>query len=527
MAEPLSPSSLPPSTSPHRIRWWPGLLVLGLFAGGLGALEFIAQDSVQQKWMKQAMLGIGAGTLLLLWFFFAGKFSRSLRKRAFLILAAACVLCFALFKYEGVSGDLMPKFTWRWSQHTPLAMPTAAADGALPGAPAGAADFPQFLGPQRDATLKGPKLARDWKQSPPQLLWRQPIGEGWGGFVTSGGVAITQEQRGDQELVVAYNLLTGKVLWSDAEPTRYENPLGGIGPRATPTIADGKVYTMGAKGHFHVLDLATGKRLWTKNIVASNAASVPEWGISASPLLHGESVIVVAGQSKGATLAAYAKSDGTRLWVGGNQSASYSSPVMAKLEGREQVIYFGPDKLTGLDPANGKLLWEVPWCATNKYPNVAIPVALGADSFLISAGYGKGSAEIKITHPEPTVWQAEEVWKTLKMKAKFTNLVQHQGFIYGLDDGIMACQDPRDDGRLKWRDGRYGHGQCLLVGNLLLLMAEDGSVVLIDPNPEALRELATIPVFTDKTWNPPALAGEYLLIRNDREAACFRLAIEP
>jgi outer membrane protein assembly factor BamB len=153
-------------------------------------------------------------------------------------------------------------------------------------------------------------------------------------------------------------------------------------------------------------------------------------------------------------------------------------------------------------------------------------VRLGPDAFLISAGYGKGSAQFNLTHPQPALWQADETWKTLKMKAKCTNLVLHKNYIYGLDDGVFACQDPQDDGRLKWRDGKYGHGQCLLVGDLIVVTAETGELVLIDPSPEGLRELASIPVFNDKSWNPPTIAGEYLLMRNAQEAACFRLAVE-
>jgi outer membrane protein assembly factor BamB len=195
---------------------------------------------------------------------------------------------------------------------------------------------------------------------------------------------------------------------------------------------------------------------------------------------------------------------------------------VADFEGEKQVIYFGRSAIAGYDMEKGKARWSFSWAQT--HPHVCMPLLLGDGDVLISSGYGTGSARLHISRKPDGEWTGEEIWRTNKMKAKFTNLVRVGDFIYGLDDGVLACLDVRD-GTLRWRDGKYRHGQVILVGSLLLLMAEDGDVVLLDPQPGERRELTRFTALSGKTWNPPALAGQYLLVRNDREAACYRLSV--
>ncbi len=508
------------------VRWRAARWLLVLWVVGLGVVELEPHAYAQHKWTHQFMLGFLMSVLLVAWFLFWSRFAPRVRWLGLGVLVGMLGLVGGCFRYVGMSGDLRPQFAWRWGPAPATNAPTAATRSALPAVPMGVIDFSQFLGPNRNGHVAGPHLEQNWRAHPPQVLWRQPVGEGWGGFATSGGVAVTQEQRGDQELVIAYDLMTGQVLWSDAEATRFANEVGGNGPRATPTIVDGKVYTMGANGHLHVLELATGQRLWSKNVVESNGAGVPAWGVSASPLVLGDAVIVVPGQATGGTLAAYHRGDGTRLWISGNQPASYSSPRLVTVQGLPQLLYFGAEKLAGLDPANGKLLWETPWSPNPKWPHVAMPVQLGDGKFLISSGYGKGCAQISLAHPNATEWTATADWQMLKFQAKFSNPIAHGGYVYGLDDGVLACINPAEEGQRMWKAGKYGHGQMLLVADeLFLITAEDGSIVLVEPDPAELKQVATFPLFTDKTWNPPALAGPYLLVRNDREAACLRLPV--
>jgi outer membrane protein assembly factor BamB len=389
--------------------------------------------------------------------------------------------------------------------------------------------FPQFLGPHRDAIVPAAMLpdgglARDWQAQPPREVWRRAVGAGWSGFAISGATAVTQEQRGDREAVVAYELDTGRELWSDESPARYEAVIAGLGPRATPTIDAGRVFAQGATGLLTALDLASGRRLWQRDVLADHGAENLPWGTANSPLVHEGQVIVSAGGSGGTgtgghSLAAYDAATGDPLWSGGDDPAGYSSPRMAELAGRRQIVIFNARSVTGHDPADGAVLWRFPW--PGETPTVAMPVQLDDHSLLLSSGYGIGAKRIEIVDDGGSL-RAELVWESPRLKAKFANFLLYRGFVYGLDDGVLVCLDPAT-GERRWKRGRYGHGQLLLAGDLLLVTGEQGDLVLIDPNPDQLTELAVYPALTGKSWNPAALAGQYFLWRNDREAVLLEL----
>ena len=511
----------------NAIRWWPLRWIVALAVGVQVVISLLNHASVQQRNISLALAGVASLILVAVWFFALSRVKGKVRLLAAMGLLFLGAVCYGLFSYEGTSGDLVPQFRWRWTKVGAKKLKAQEAAATAIPVPEGAADFPQFLGPNRNGKLAGPSLARDWEKDQPKELWRQEVGQAWSGFAVAGGIAVTQEQREDQELVVAYELLTGKIIWSHEDPARYDNPLGGVGPRATPTIADGHVYTVGGTGIFNCLQLSTGKLLWTKDIIKTHNASVPEWGVSGSPLVVGQTVIVAPGQGQGATLAAYHKAEGTRLWFGGTQSASYSSPVLANLAGMDQVVYLGPKAVAGFDPASGKLLWESPWFPDSSYPHVMSPIPLYGNALMVSSGYGQGSGLAQVEKIPDGTWKATEVWQNKRMKAKFTNFIEYEGLIYGLDDGVFACfdPDPKKEGEQIWKDGKYGHGQILLVGNVILIMAENGSVVLVEPSREGLKEITRMSALENKTWNPPTLAGAYLLVRNDREAVCYRMPL--
>jgi outer membrane protein assembly factor BamB len=199
----------------------------------------------------------------------------------------------------------------------------------------------------------------------------------------------------------------------------------------------------------------------------------------------------------------------------------YSSPQARVLGGVPQIIIFNHASVASHSPLDGRVLWEFPW--PKAQPNVSQPLPLPGDRLLVSSGYGVGSKLLGISRQANGQFQVEKLWETPRLKAKFTNLIFFEGFVYGLDDGILLCLDP-SSGKVRWKRGRYGHGQAILVGEILLLQSEQGELVLIDPDPEGLRELARLDALDFKTWNPPALAGNYLFIRNEREAACYQLA---
>lgn len=511
-----------PPLSPPRLRWWPALLILAGITAWIIIVRADADTPFQQRNIHTAQAALAGLALLLLWWTFFSRAPKRLRLAVSAGALAALVLVGALFRIRGVSGDLVPILEPRWAKRSlpgvenspPPSVPAPAADPR--------ADFPQFLGPDRNAILAGPKLATDWAARPPAVLWRQPLGAAWSGFSIAGGRAYTQEQRDDAECVTCYDLDTGKLLWLHADQARYASTIAGEGPRATPTISGDRVFTFGATGLLNCLDVATGRPLWRRDTAKDAGASVPEWGFTSSPLVLDGRVIVSAGGSRNKSLLAYAVADGAPVWGGGSAQAGYSSPMLATLAGAPQVLSFNLAFITAHSPDDGKVLWQYPWGVG--YPHVAMPIVTGPDRVLFTSGYGVGAELLEIARDAAGRLAPRQVWKSNRLKAKFANPVLRAGFVYGLDDGILVCVDAAD-GSLRWKEGRYGHGQGLLVGEHYLLMAESGKLVLLRPTPDAPNELARFRVFTAKTWNPIALSGDLLLVRNDQESACLRLPL--
>lgn len=454
--------------------------------------------------------------LLTIWLLVFSGLSRAVR----VAVLVAEIVPLALLRIEGYSGDLRPHIGWRWSGKRDASLDLAPSDSA----PADLVhttdhDFPQFLGPARDGRVAGVRLARDWSR-PPRKLWRQPIGAGWSGFAVVGSYAVTQEQRGDDELVVCYELETGKPRWSHADRGRYDSVMAGDGPRSTPTIDGGLVYTLGARGILNCLDGATGKILWARNIVEETGAPLPMWGMSVSPLVVDGLVVLSAGGPDGYSIVAYERKSGTVVWHAGNAAASYASPVLMTLNGRRQIVVVNSGDCTAHDPADGHILWHFDW--PGDQPKVPDPVLVDAEHVLVAAGYGLGTTLLNIK-PEGAAETARELWTSRALKPKFSNVLVRDMVAYGLDDGMALTRLDLKTRRTK-KQGRYGHGQMLLVGDLLLVQAESGDVVLVDP--KTLDELGRFSAIGDKAWNTPALAGPYLLVRNHQEAACYELPLE-
>jgi outer membrane protein assembly factor BamB len=376
--------------------------------------------------------------------------------------------------------------------------------------------------------VNGLSLATAWQNQPPRLLWRQPCGGGWAGFAVAGNVAVTIEQRGENEAVVCYDRATGRERWGYSYPALFHRsePMGGDGPRATPTIADGNVYSVGALGHFACLDGQTGKPRWTVNILEDNQAKNTEWAMTGSPLIIGDLVVVNPGidldRKAGMCLAAYDRQTGKKVWAAGNRPAGYSSPCLINLAGMPQIVLFDAAGLAGFDPQNGMELWGFGW-ETMMGMNIVQPLLVGEDQLLISSEMSNGSVVLRIKR-EGEKFSAEEVWRYPQFASKFSNPVYADGRIYGLSYGIMTCLDAATGKRL-WKGDRYGHGQVLLIGDTILVLSETGDVALVAADPAGFRELARIPVFNGKTWNTPAIAGNQLFIRTHTEMACFELPV--
>ncbi len=332
--------------------------------------------------------------------------------------------------------------------------------------------------------------------------------------------AFTQEQRGDWEMVTCYRLDTGDLVWSQRHETRYHSTIGGDGPRATPTVANGQIFTLGATGTVSCIEL-NGELVWRRDLVAEMDASLLEWGNSCSPLIYGDQVIVSVGGT-GQALCALSIDDGSTSWCAGDDVASYCSPSLLELDGHEQIVILQASSVAGYDPIKGVQIWSSPW--SNAQPNVAQPLKVSANQILVSSGYGVGSKLFSLKYGDP--WQVTEEWRSPRMKAKFTNLVIVDSYVYGLDDGTLSCLSLADGSRV-WRGQRYGHGQVLLVGRTLLVLAENGEVALVRASPDQFDELTRFTAIEGKTWNSPTLAGTKLLVRNGQAAACYELALQP
>jgi outer membrane protein assembly factor BamB len=377
------------------------------------------------------------------------------------------------------------------------------------------------------------ELETDWKSRPPRQLWKQEIGAGWSGFAIVGDYAVTQEQRGEQELVVCYELKTGKVAWSYADNVRWDpgggGSLGGIGPRATPTIHKGKVFSQGATGILNCLDARTGKLLWAHDTLVEHNAGNVMWGKAGSPLVVDDRVVVSVGGDD-ASLVAYDIATGDKAWGAGDRRSSYATPVLTVLSGVRQIVTVDEDYVTGHAADDGRVLWEHEWLgSSDTNASASQPVPVGDDRLFLSKGYGEGAELIKLTRDDRGFFSVDSLWKNRSvMRSKMSNVVVRDGYVYGLSEGLLQCLE-LDTGKSRWKKRRspeFGHGQIMLVGDVILAVTEkSGEVVLVEASRRKYRELASLPVLEGVTWNNPALSGPYLLVRNAEQAACLELPL--
>jgi outer membrane protein assembly factor BamB len=346
------------------------------------------------------------------------------------------------------------------------------------------------------------------------------VGGGYASFTVAEGRAYTTEQRRDREAITAYDVRTGRELWAFAYQALFNEILGGAGPRATPVYRDGLVYSLGAKGDLYCLSAQTGKPKWSKNILADNAAANQRWGMAGSPLIVDGMVVVTPGGAPGKSIVAYDRLSGAPIWRALNDPAGYTSPILATLAGRRQIVWISGQRAVGLAPENGALLWEYAFPGQLDM-NCSQPVVVDDTSVLLSSAQGPGAALLEITRTGEA-YAARTVWQNNRMKNKFNSSVLYQGYIYGLDEAILACMDAKT-GELKWKGGRYGFGQLLLAGGYLVVLTEQGELVLVRATPEGHQELARFSALEGRTWNIPAIDNGLLLVRNSSEMACFRL----
>jgi outer membrane protein assembly factor BamB len=491
------------------------------------------------------------------------RLSNGVRRATIAVGILLACAAFTLLRTAGVSGAAFVNLHWRWTptpeerllaKEAPALPPpprraettepagapaavspakpsekrpttTAAAEPAPVASAPAAADahplWPGFRGSQRDGIVRDVRILTDWAASPPVELWRRPIGPGWSSFAVASDLLYTQEQRGEDEIVACYRMSTGEPVWRHRDPARFWESNGGAGPRGTPTLNGGHVFAFGATGILNVLDAGDGSLVWSRNAASDTDTKVPYWGFSSSPLVVGELVIVaVSGK-----LVAYDVAKGERRWLSPSRGGSYSSPQLATIGGVAQVILLRGEGAHAVAPADGALLWEHAW------PGVGAIVqpALTADGDVLISGNdmsgGVGLRRLAVAHG-PGGWTATERWTSTGLKPYFNDLVVHKGHAFGFDGRILSCVDLAD-GKRKWKGGRYGNGQMVLLPeqDVLLVLSEDGELALVGATPDAFNEIARAPGIEGKTWNHPVLTRDLLLARNGEQMAAFRLAL--
>jgi outer membrane protein assembly factor BamB len=483
------------------------------------------------------------------------------RRAAMVAVILLACSAFTLIRTDGMSGQGASDLHWRWTPTPEQRLLAQAANEPEPPAPTAAtapdtrlpavitdqpavptsspaaakgpekggadlvaantvAGWPGFRGSGRDSVIRGVQIDTDWSRSKPVELWRKSIGPGWSSFAVHGRLIYTQEQRGDDELVSCYDLTTGAPVWRHKDAVRFYESNAGAGPRATPIFSNGRVYTFGATGLLNALDARNGSVVWSRNAASDTDTKIPDWGFASSPIVVGDKVIVATA----GTLAAYDSGAGRQSWQGPAGRGGYSSPHLATIDGVAQILLLNGEGAIGVDPSDGKLLWKHEW---NGDGIVQPSVIAGAD-VLIGSGSGLGAVGVRrvAVARGPGGWAVEERWTSNGLKPYFSDFVVHKGHAFGFDGRMLACIDLKD-GKRKWKNGRYGPGQMVLLPDqdLLLALSEEGELVLVKADPDQFTELARFPVIEGKTWNHPALIGDLLLVRNGEQMAAFRLPL--
>lgn len=454
----------------------------------------------------------------------------SFRRTWFALLAA--LLCFGFWttvRTDAIWGNFRTARSWRWEPTTEEQfLRSIATRSPQPGLRAAAdvplaePEWPAFRGPHRDGVQPGVVLDEDWQAHPPKQRWRTRVGPGWSSFSVAGDRLFTQEQRGENEAIVCYQASSGQELWSHTYPSRFWETVGGAGPRATPTLHGGNLYALGAAGLLHRLDAATGRPVWQRDITKDAGRQPPEWGFASSPLVTNGVAIVHAGGSGDRGVLAYDVETGDLRWSSPAGDHGYSSAQLSTIGGTPCVLMLTNKGLTCIEPATGRLLGKHDW-EFGGY-RVLQPLVLDDSSVLLATSMGTGTKRISVSKEGEALTMREQ-WLS-RMSPTFNDFVAHDGYLYGFDNNIFACIDLADGAR-KWKQGRYGNGQVLLLpdGDQLLVLSEGGEIVLLRATPEEWIEVARQQVLEGRTWNHPVLVGDRLYVRNGEEAACFEMPL--
>ncbi len=564
-----------------RLRIWPALVILLLQFVAAQVTSFLGSTDIHSV-VSLAIIPLSAAVLLLIWWLAASRtpvldrvigllllavalwcvqYSRGPMLLAFavpamttgLVLTLAvtrrlrwpvarwvavafvlgCAGVFMALRVDEVGSGLAPVVSWRWSPtkvESSAAIPVLKANGtAVLPAEAGAADWPGFRGPLRDGILAGTRFSTDWTAHPPtppskgdsqpRELWRKAIGSGYSSFIAVGDYVFTQEQRGAEELVTCYQAATGADVWVNRTAAEFKDDMG-LGPRATPTFSDGKLYTQGCTGTLQCLDAATGNTIWKRDVPKDAGGRAPHFGCTGSPLVTGGLVITFCGRSEGNSAVAYDCATGAVVWRAGHDTEVYASPQYADLLGVPQVLMVCDYGLQSFALDTGALLVDYPWKA--ELNNRAVQPAVVDDRVMVATTGFMNTRMLRV-QKDAAAWSVKEEWDSKKFRPYFNDGALYKGFYYGFDGERLACIDIAT-GERRWEGKRYG-GQLLLLADMetLLVLSDTGDVALVPATPERFSETARFKAVSGKTWSNPVVAHGRLFVRNAAEAACFEL----
>jgi outer membrane protein assembly factor BamB len=390
-----------------------------------------------------------------------------------------------------------------------LAVPTAASE-----------DWPQFRGPERDGISRLKLGNVSWPEEGPSKIWSVPGGEGHSGIAVSRGRVFTMVQEGADEVVLCLEAATGRRLWTQRRAARFAESYGGAGPHATPSVSGDRVFVVGAKGQFFALKAENGEILWSHDLLKEFDVPLPQYGISASPLVDAGQVIVMPGSPKGASVASFDAGDGRLLWKSGTDPGGHSSPILATLKDRRQIVAVTGSSVLGLAPESGALLWRHPWEKAGDQ-NVATPIVAG-DYVFVACGFGKGCALLEISRNPSGDFGLRPVYEHNRMRNEFSTCVLDRDFLYGFDQEFLVCMEFRS-GAIRWKRRDFGKGSLLLADGLLIVLGETGKLALVEARPEECRVRSSCTISKTRCWAIPSLAGGRLFVRDQESVSCFDL----
>lgn len=392
-------------------------------------------------------------------------------------------------------------------------------------------DSPQFLGKHRNGVSPETGLIDSFPDSGPELIWRTPLGVGMSGIVVGYGMVYTMFQDSDRQYVAALDEKSGKEMWQTEVGPYYRNGMGN-GPRATPTVDGDKIFSFTGEGILCALTAKDGSLLWSVNTPEDLESKPAEYGMTSSPLVAGDAVIVQVGSGQGA-VAAYRKTDGSRIWTSGSGASGYSSPVLMTLAGKEQVVAFVGTAVTGIDPADGTELWKMDF-VTDYDCNTANPVQLDDSSLLISAGENHGCAALKITGGTGKDFAVKTLWsslgKTSVLRAEWQTPVLQEGYLFGLDNvggagplTHLVCLRVTD-GKQMWIQPKFGKTNLTLADGKLFFSTMRGDLVLVKAKTDGFEEVSRAKILERQTRQAPVIANGKLYLRDDKDVVCLKVS---